>query len=260
MRRQALPDVVVAKRDVIEGLVKGLEVIRAFSDESMRLSASELADKVQITRSAARRYLLTLVHVGMAQTDGRQFWLTPKVLSLGHSYLDSARLPRAIVPFLQRLTTQLQESTNYSVLEGDDVVYVSRVNAPRVLTAGFDPGTRLPAYTSTAGRVLLSGLPEDALHAYLERVELVAYTHMTVIDKDVLLRELMAIREAGFGVNENQYEVGLRGISVPIKSRRGDLVGALSVSMSIGSCSRAEATGRCVPALQATANTVMLWI
>ena len=164
------------------------------------------------------------------------------------------------MPFLQRLTTQLQESTNYSVLEGDDVVYVSRVNAPRVLTAGFDPGTRLPAYTSTAGRVLLSGLPEDALHAYLERVELVAYTHMTVTDKEVLLREVMAIREAGFGVTENQYEVGMRGISVPIKSRRGDLVGALSVSMSIGSCSRAEATGRCVPALQATANTVMLWI
>jgi len=260
MRPQALQDVEVAQRDVIEGLVKGLEVIRAFSDESVRLSATELSAKVGLTRSAARRYLLTLVHVGMAQTDGRQFWLTPKVLSLGHSYLDSARLPRAIVPFLQRLTAQLQESTNYSVLEGDDVVYVSRVNAPRVLTAGFDPGTRLPAYTSTAGRVLLSALPEPALHAYLERVELVAYTHMTVTDKDVLLRELLAIREAGFGVTENQYEVGMRGISVPIKSRRGELVGALSVSMSVSSCSRAEATARCVPALQSTANTVMLWI
>jgi IclR family pca regulon transcriptional regulator len=260
MRRQALQDVEVAKRDVIEGLVKGLEVIRAFSDESVQLSASELSEKVGLTRSAARRYLLTLVHVGMAETDGRQFWLTPRVLSLGHSYLDSARLPRAIVPFLQRLTTQLQESTNYSVLEGDDVVYVSRVNAPRVLTAGFDPGTRLPAYTSTAGRVLLSALSEGELHAYLERVELVAYTHMTVTDKDELLRELLMIRENGFGVTENQYEVGLRGISVPIKSRRGELVGALSVSMSISSCSRAEATARCVPALQAAANTVMLWI
>lgn len=260
MRRQALQDVEVAKRDVIEGLVKGLEVIRAFSDESVRLSASELAEKLELTRSAARRYLLTLVHVGMAETDGRQFWLTPKVLSLGHSYLDSARLPRAIVPFLQRLTNQLQESTNYSVLEGDDVVYVSRVNAPRVLTAGFDPGTRLPAYTSTAGRVLLSALPDDELDAYLRRVELVAYTHMTVTDKDVLRRELMTIRQDGFGITESQYEVGLRGISVPIKSRRGDLVGALSVSMSMSACSRAEAAARCVPALQATANTVMLWI
>lgn len=260
MRKQALQDVEVAKRDVIDGLVKGLEVIRAFSDESVRLSASELADKVGLTRSAARRYLLTLVHVGMAETDGRQFWLTPKVLSLGHSYLDSARLPRAIVPFLQRLTTQLQESTNYSVLEGDDVVYVSRVNTPRLLTPGFDPGTRLPAYTSTAGRVLLSALPDEQLRAYLERVELVAYTHMTVTDKNELLRQLLTIRQDGFSVTENQYEVGMRGISVPIKSRRGDLVGALSVSMSIAGSSRAEAAARCVPALQATANTVMLWI
>jgi len=235
-------------------------VLESFDTERQRLNATLAAQRAGITRAAARRHLLTLAHLGYLETDGSHFWLAPKVLRFSGSYLASARLPRAIVPFLQRLTTQLQESTNYSVLEGDDVVYVSRVNAPRVLTAGFDPGTRLPAYTSTAGRVLLSGLPEDALHAYLERVELVAYTHMTVIDKDVLLRELMAIREAGFGVTENQYEVGLRGISVPIKSRRGDLVGALSVSMSVGSCSRAEATGRCVPALQATANTVMLWI
>ena len=137
---------------------------------------------------------------------------------------------------------------------------MSGVNAPRVLTPGFDPGTRLPAYTSTAGRVLLSALPDEELHAYLARVELVAYTHMTVTDKDELLRELLAIRQAGFGVTENQYVVGMRGISVPVKSRRGELLGALSVSMSIASCSRAEATARCVPALQETANTVMLWV
>ncbi|WP_395406092.1 helix-turn-helix domain-containing protein [Pseudoduganella sp. UC29_106] len=260
MRPQALQDVEVAKRDLIEGLVKGLEVIRAFSDESVRLSASELSEKVGLTRSAARRYLLTLVHVGMAETDGRQFWLTPKVLSLGHSYLDSARLPRAIVPYLQRLTAQLQESTNYSVLEGDDVVYVSRVNAPRVLTPGFDPGTRLPAYTSTAGRVLLSALPDDELHAYLARVELVAYTHMT---RDRQGR--IAARTAGDSPGRfRRHREPVRGRHARHlgagQSRRGELLGALSVSMSIASCSRAEATARCVPALQETANTVMLWV
>lgn len=181
-------------------------------------------------------------------------------MSLGQSYLDSARLPRAIVPFLQRLTLQLQESTNYSVLDGDEVVYISRVNAPRVLTAGFDPGARLPAHTSTAGRVLLAAQSDEALRAYLERVTLVAYTHQTVTDKAQLLRELLEIREQGFAVTENQFETGLRGISVPIKSRHGNLVGALSVSMLISTCSRAEASAKCVPALQATANTVMLWV
>jgi IclR family pca regulon transcriptional regulator len=250
----------VAQRDIIEGLVTGLRVITAFNDETARLTPTALAEQLGISRSAARRYLLTLVHTGMAATDGRVFWLTPKVLTLGRSYLDSARLPRAIVPYLQRLTAELQESTNYSVLEADDVVYVSRVNAPRHLTPGFEPGTRLPAYASTAGRVLLAARPEADLLAYLERVELVPFTHMTLVDKQELVRELAAIREQGFGVTENQYEIGMRGISVPLKSRRGALIGALSVSMMTSSCSRAEATSRCVPALQAAANTLMLWV
>ena len=260
MKKPALQNVEVAKRDLIDGLMKGVEVIRAFSGEAVQLSATDLADKLDLSRSAARRYLLTLVHIGMAATDGRNFWLTPKVLSLGHSYLDSARLPRAIVPFLQRLTLQLNESTNYSVLDGDDVVYISRVNAPRALSTGFDPGTRLPAHTSTAGRVLLAALPDEMLHDYLARVTLVAYTHLTVTDKNELLRELLQIREQGFAVTESQYETGLRGISVPIKSRHGHLVGALSVSMLISTSSKAEASARCVPALQATANTVMMWV
>ena len=260
MKRPELLEIDVAKRDLIEGLIKGVEVITAFNDDVARLTASELAEKISISRSAARRYLLTLVHIGLAATDGRSFWLTPKVLNLGHTYLDSARLPRAIVPFLQRLTLQLQESTNYSVLDGDDIVYVSRVNAPRLLTTGFEPGTRLPAHTSTAGRVLLSALPDNALQAYMDRVKLIAYTHQTELNKDKLYAELLQVRENGFSFTENQYEIGLRGISVPINSRRGTLVGALSVSMMIASCSKAEATARCLPALQSTANTLMMWV
>jgi IclR family pca regulon transcriptional regulator len=260
MKKSALQDVVVAKRDQIEGLIKGLEVIRAFDHESVRLTPTELGEKVALSRTAARRYLLTLVHLGMAATDGRTFWLRPSVLSIGHAYVDSARLPRAVVPYLQRLTNQLQESTNYSLLDGDDVVYVSRVNAPRILLAGFDPGMRLPAYTSTAGRVLLSSLSDDALHAYLDRITLIAYTHLTVTDKDQLFREIVAIREDGFGSTENQYEMGLRGISVPVKNRVGDVVGALSTSMAASNGSRKEAIARCVPAMQAVANTLMLWV
>ena len=260
MKKPALLDVVVNKRDQIEGLIKGVEVIRAFDHESVRLTPTELGERVNLSRTAARRYLLTLVHIGLAATDGRTVGLRPRVPSLGHAYVDSARLPRAVVPYLQRLTNQLQESTNYSVLDGDDVVYVSRVNAPRILLAGFDPGMRLPAYTSTAGRVLLSSLTDEALLAYLARITPIAYTHLTVTDKDQLFREIVAIREDGFGPTENQYEMGLRGISVPVKNRAGTVVGALSTSMATSNGSRKEAIARCVPAMQATANTLMLWV
>lgn len=250
----------VAKRDLIEGLIKGIEVVTAFNDGTPSLTPSELAKRIDITRSAARRYLLTLVHVGLAATDGKVFWLTAKVLNLGRAYLDSARMPRAIMPFLQRLTHQLGESTNFSVLDGTEVVYVARFNAPKVLSPAFEPGARLPAHTSTAGRVLLAALPDAELRAWLEKVELIPYTHLSVTDKDALYKELVEIRNQGYGITENQFEVGLRGVSVPVKSRNGTLIGALSVSMNIASCSTAEAAARCLPALQTTANTLMLWI
>lgn len=253
-------DIEVAKRDLIEGLLKGIDVITAFNSDNARLTPSELAEKTGLSRSAARRYLLTLVHAGMVDTDGKNFWLTPKVLNLGRSYLESARLPRSIVPFLQRLTQQLQESTNFSVLDGNEVVYVSRVNAPRLLTTGFEPGTRLPAYTSTAGRVLLSALPDAVLQASLDAMELIPFTHLTVTNKAEFHKELLLIRSQGFGYTESQYEMGLRGISVPIKNRQGLIVGALSVSMAVATCSKAEAIAKCVPALQATAGTIMMWI
>lgn len=145
-------------------------------------------------------------------------------------------------------------------VDGDEVVYNNRVDTQCMLTTGFDPGTRLPAHTSTAGRMLLAALPCEARHACLERVTLVAYTHQTVTDKQVPLRELLAIREQGYAVMQNQYERGLRGMSVPNKTRHGNLVGAISVSMLISTCSKVEATAQCVPALQATAPTVMLWV
>jgi len=250
----------VAKGDLIEGLIKGIEVITAFNDGAPSLTPSELAKRTGITRSAARRYLLTLVHVGFAATDGKTFWLTTKVLNLGRAYLDSARMPRAIMPFLQRLTHQLGESTNFSVMDGMEVVYVARFNAPKVLSPSFEPGQRLPAHTSTAGRVLLAALPDEQLRAWLEKVELVAYTYWSVTDKDELYKELVEIRNQGYGLTENQFEVGLRGVSVPVKSRNGTVIGAISVSMSIASCSKTEAAAKCLPALQSTANTLMLWI
>lgn len=250
----------ISQRDLIEGLIKGIEVIAAFSSETQRYTPSELAQTTGLSRSAARRYLLTLTHIGMAASDGRSFWLTPKVLNLGRSYLESARLPRAIVPFLQRVTQQLQESSNFAVLDGSEVVYLSRVNNPRALTTGFEPGTRLPAYTCTAGRVLLAMLPEEQLNTYMSQVELVPYTHLTILDKEALYSELLLIKSQGYGATENQYEVGLRGISVPVKGRTGIVLGALSVSMSVATCSKTEAIAKCLPILQSTANTLLMWI
>jgi IclR family pca regulon transcriptional regulator len=251
--------IAISKKDLIDGLIKGVDVITAFNEETDRYTASALALRIGLSRTAARRYLITLVHIGLAETDGKSYWLTPKILNLGRSYLESYKLPRKVLPFLQRLTHQLQESTTLSVLDGDEVVYLSRVNAPRLFT-GFEPGTRLPAYTATAGRVLLAALPDETFNAWLEKVELIGYTHKTVTNKEQMRHAIMAIRKQGYSMTESEYEIGVRGISVPLKNRHGEVLGALGVSMNIATCTTEEAIAKCVPALQATANHLMMWI
>jgi IclR family transcriptional regulator, pca regulon regulatory protein len=251
------PTQAAAKRDLVESLITGLDVILAFDDQHPRLSASDLAKNIGLSRAAARRYLITLAHAGMAGSDGKNFWLTPKVLSLGHSYLGSARLPRTVTPFLQRLTQQIQESTNFAVLDGHDVVYVARAAAPKLTAVGLETGSRLPAYTTAAGRVALASAPPEVGAAWFASVEPIAFTAHTQTNKSIILADLNQIRQQGFALTENQYEIGLRGLAVPLRSRNGQIAGALSVSMSQSTCTSEEALKRFLPPLQATALALM---
>lgn len=239
---------------MIDGLRKGLEVICAFEDGTPKLTQSELAQRLDLSRAAARRYLMTLTALGYMATDGKAYWLTPKVLRLGHSYVASSRLPRTVLPTLQKLTQAFGESTNLSVLEGDEAVYICRVNANKMLSTGIEPGTRLPAHTSTGGRMILSYLPESALDAWLKKVTLKAYTPFTVVDKAQLKREILKMRKLGYGLTESQLEMGLRGLSVPLLDGPGHVVGALSVSMSIAAITPAAAIKRFVPAMRIAAE------
>ena len=151
------------KRDLIAGLEKGLAVIEAFDQERPRLSITEVAQRTGLTRAAARRYLLTLSHLGYVAQDRKLFGLTPKVLRLGQSYMHSARLPRVIQPQLQKLAYALQEASSAGVLEHDDVIAVAAASAGRVVSATLQPGTRVPAYCTSNGRVLVSSLPDELM-------------------------------------------------------------------------------------------------
>lgn len=243
----------VQKSDMIDGLRKGLEVICAFDDGAPRLTQSELAQRLNLSRAAARRYMMTLTALGYMATDGKAFWLTPKVMRLGHSYVASARLPRTVTPALQKLTAALGESTNLSVLEGHEAVYISRANAPKLLSTGLEPGTRLPAHTVAAGRLLLSFLSDLALDRWLEGANLKAYTPQTTVDPTVIKKDIIKMRKLGYGLSESQFELGLRGIAVPLIDGSGLPVGAIGVSMSSGTLPASVAVKRFVPAMQEAA-------
>ena len=247
---------VLDKRDWIAGLEKGLSVIEAFDDANPRLTPSQAGERCAMTRTAARRYLLTLAHLGYVATDGKLFWLTPRVLRLGQSYLESARLPRIVQPFLQRVTAGTQEIAYVSVLDGDETVYIARNGSNRSMNTGFVLGARVPAQVTAAGMLMLAMGDAGQLAHWMETSVLKAYTSHSITSKDRFRVEFARIRANGWAISEQQLELNYRGIAVPLMDRHGDLVGGLNVSMPMGHESSEDAVKRVLPVLQETARAM----
>ena len=247
---------VLDKRDWIAGLEKGLSIIEAFDDAHPRQTASQAGERCAMTRTAARRYLLTLAHLGYVATDGKLFWLTPRVLRLGQSYLESARLPRIVQPFLQRVTAGTQEIAYVSVLDGDETVYIARNGSNRSMNTGFVLGARVPAQVTAAGMLMLAMGDAGQLAHWMETNVLKAYTSHSITSKDRFRVEFARIRANGWAISEQQLELNYRGIAVPLMDRHGDLVGGLNVSMPMGHESSEDAVKRVLPVLQETARAM----
>lgn len=240
-------------REHVRSLDRGLAVIRAFDGEHPRQSLSDVARRTGLTRAAARRFLLTLAELGYVRTDGRLFALTPRVLELGYAYLSSLSLPEIAQPHLEALVREVQESASVSVLDGPDVVYVARVPTSRIMTVAITIGTRLPAYATSMGRVLLAALPADERERVLASSPAQPLTDRTITDPAALARELDAVRAAGYCVVDQELELGLRSISVPVRDRSGEVVAAANVSTRAGS---RDVVREILPALRACADAI----
>lgn len=221
----------IDRKDLIEGLGKGLRVIEAFDDEHSRLTVSEAAALTGLSRTAARRYLLSLCHFGYAATDGKRFWLAPRVLRLGQSYLGAARLPRMVQPFIQRLSTATGETVNVSVLDGHEVVYLARSNSPRVVSIGFHVGARVPAHVVAAGAVLLAALDDVSLANWVQAHTFATFTRHTVTDRQRFLEIIRAARAQQYWIADQQLDAGFTGIAMPVRDRRGVCKAAASMTL-----------------------------
>jgi IclR family transcriptional regulator, pca regulon regulatory protein len=217
--------------DHVQSLERGLAVSRAFDARRPELTLSEVARICDLTRAAARRFLLTLVDLGYVRTDGRLFSLTPRVLELGYAFLSSLSLPDVAAPHLERLVSQVHESSSMSILDGDDIVYVARVPTSRIMTVSINLGTRFPAYATSMGRVLLAALPPAGLEAYLQRAVFERLTAKTVTSADALRAELARVRAQGYAIVDQELEEGLRAIAAPIHDRSGAVAGAVNISV-----------------------------
>jgi IclR family transcriptional regulator, pca regulon regulatory protein len=218
------------RTDFVQSLDRGLAVIRCFSSERPSLTLSEVAERTGLTRAAARRFLLTLQELGYVGSTGRQFSLRPRVLALGYAYLSSFSVAQIAQPHLEDLAEELHESCSVSVLDGDDIVYVARASANRIMTIALTVGTRLPPYPTSMGRVLLASLPEEELDAHLRRTELRKLTERTVVDETELRQILAKVAAQGWAAVDQELEAGVRSIAVPIRDSSGRVVAAINAS------------------------------
>ena len=216
----------------VQSLVRGLAVIRTFDAEHAHQTLSEVARRADLSRATARRVLHTLVDIGYVATNGKEFTLRPRILELGHAYLNSLELPEVALPHLERLRSEVNESCSVAVLDGTDVVYVARVASRQIMTVAINVGTRFPAYVTSMGRVLLAGLPEDELEELLGRVELEQLTPYTITDLDKLRAELAKVARQGYALVDQELALGLRSLAAPVRDRAGRVTAAVNVSAS----------------------------
>lgn len=242
-------DTDISPRDLVAGLEKGLQVIEAFDQERSRLTIAEVAERTGLTRAAARRYLLTLTHLGYMRHENKQFSLTPTVLRLGQSYLHSARLPRLVQPLLYRLAYSVGEAASAGVLDHDQLVCVSAVTAGQLVSATLQPGTRVPAWCTANGRMLLASLPPYQLDAYLARLQTERITEHTITDKVRLAQEIERARAQGYALVDQELELGLRTMSVPLRNFRGEVVAAMNISVHAARMTLEQMVDRCLPSL-----------
>jgi IclR family pca regulon transcriptional regulator len=240
----------------VQSLERGLAVIRAFDAQRPELTLSEVARHCDLTRAAARRFLLTLADLGYVRTDGRLFKLTPRVLELGYAYLSSLSLPEVAAPHLERLVAEVHESSSMSVLDGDSIIYVARVPTARIMTVAINVGTRFPAYATSMGRVLLAGLPDADREAYLARVKLEPLAPRTIVSVDALDAELDRVRAQGWSIVDQELEEGLRSVAAPVRDRAGATVAAINVSVHASRTTLDEIRRGLVPPLRAAAAAI----
>jgi len=242
--------------DFMLSLARGLAVIRAFGEGKPQLSIREVALATGFSRAAARRCLHTLSTLGYATGADGLYELTPATLSLASNYLGSTSIARVAQPVLERVSSQLHESSSVAVLDGDDIVYVARAAVRRILSIGLAVGSRLPAPCTSMGRVLIAHLDEAARTRVLARVKLTRHTPRTIVDKTEFRAELDRIRAQGYAVVDQELELGLRSMAVPIVGTGRRVMAAINVGVSAGRADRQMLMREFLPVLQQAAADI----
>jgi IclR family pca regulon transcriptional regulator len=237
-------------RAYVTALARGLSVMKAFDDQHASLTLSDVARIVDLPRASARRALLTLQSLGYVESNGRLFSLSPQVLTLARAYLASSPVPRVAQGFLEKISESLGESCSLSILHDQEVIYVARSTRKRIGSLHRDVGAHLPAHCTSMGRVLLAALPDSDLDDFIAAAKLQSFTPYTTIDKRELRLLIQKVRRSGYSLVDQELEIELRSIAVPVRSAGGRVIAAMNVSAQASRTTKKQMVDRFLPALR----------
>ncbi|AUL45832.1 transcriptional regulator [Bordetella trematum] len=240
----------------VQSFARGLAVIRAFGPQRDQMTLSEVASVAGLTRAGARRILLTLVQLGYVVQDERRFSLTPRILELGYAYLSGTPLWNLALPYMEEVAQTTRESCSVSVLDGADIVYILRLSTHKVMTINLAVGSRLPAWVTSMGRVLLAGQPLAEQQRLLQDSRIQPYTPSTRTSIEELLQELQRVRRDGYACVAQELEPGLQSVAVPIVDRSGRVIAAMNVSGHTSRYSREQMLQAFLPPLRDAADQI----
>lgn len=243
-------------KDVVAGLGKGLAIIELFNETRRRMAISEAATLTGLTRAAARRYLLSLVHLGYAEFDGKFFSLTPRVMRLGHAYLAMTPLAKLLQPFVEAISAQIEDPATAAILDDTDVVYIARAAPPRIVSISLGVGSRLPAYCTSLGRVLLAHAPSEWMESYWRRAQLIPRTPKTLCSRPAIEAALEEVRRLDYALIDEEIEMGLRSLAVPIRNTRGAVTAALTITIHASRMTPEEMPKALLPLMQPAQETM----
>lgn len=236
--------------DHVASLARGLAVLEAFRGVDGGLTLTDLSRRVGYDRAVVRRMLKTLQSLGYVAMAGRSFALTPRVLSLAAAFLTSSTIANRLQPVLEQINAESNESCSAAVLDGDEIVYIARAAGRRIMSVALSVGSRLPAHCTSMGRVLLAGLPEAERDRRLAHLPLAAMTPRTIIDPAEFRDAVLRARADGYALVDEELEIGLRSIAVPVTTTRGTVVAAVNVSLHAARVSVEDMRARILPVLQ----------
>ena len=240
----------------VQSFARGLEVIRSFSAKAPQQTLTEVAARSNLSRAGARRILLTLQTLGYVQSDGKLFRLTARILDLGFAYLSSMPIWNLAEPVMEELVAQVNESCSAAVLDGTDIVYVLRVPTHKIMRNTLGVGSRLPAYCTSLGRVLLADLPDDELFQRLDASDIQPLTRHTTTTREDLLAKIKQVRKQGWCLVNQELEEGLISLAAPITNRAGRTIAALNISGQANRTNARQAHDSLLPALLHSASRI----